>query len=422
MNIWLLHVGEELPVDNNPRLFRYGHLAEALANRGHYVLRWAPTFQHARKQQRFDWDALVEVRPGYQIQFVHAAGYRRNVSWARFRSYQQLARNFARLAPTHKAPDVIVSGIPSPAWCDAALQFAAPRSVPVVVDVRDLWPDIFLTATPPIAKPIARRLLSPFFAQTSSICQRASAITGVSQSYLDWGLQNAGRTATGADRVFPLGYQPHKFTPDELASKTGWLRAQGVDPQKTIACFFGLFEKSYDLSTVLRAARQMQVAGDDRVQLVLCGKGGKEASLRREVAGLDNVILPGWVDPGTIAALMRVAKIGLAAYAPGALQSLPNKPFEYMAGGLAILSSLPGELAQMLDEHQCGLTYAAGDSKALAGCLTRLAGDKDQLCNLRSNAYQAFDTNYRARKIVRQMAEHLETVPRSARQSERLAA
>lgn len=422
MNIWLLHVGEELPVDENPRLFRYGHLAEALADRGHYVLRWAPTFQHARKKQRFNWDALIEVRPGYHIQFVHTAGYNRNVSWGRFRSYQQLAKHFARLAPTHKRPDLIVSGVPSPQWCNAALEFAAPRSVPVVVDVRDLWPDIFLTAAPSFLRPAVRPLLSSLFAQSQSICQRAAAITAVSQSYLDWGLKNADRQATAADRVFTLGYQPHDLSDDQLALKTGWLRAAGVDPQKTIACFFGLFEKSYDLSTVLGAARALQVAGDDRLQFVICGQGSKQASVIREASELDNVVLPGWVDPATIAALMRLSRIGLAAYTPDALQSLPNKPFEYMAGRLAVVSSLPGELAQLLDQHRCGMTYRPGDSRALADCLAQLADNPAELRDLRNNAYQSFDTHYRSRSIVEQMAEHLESVPRMVRQSEVLAA
>lgn len=80
MNVWLLHVGEDLPVDDRPRMFRYGHLAAALNRRGHEVLRWAPTFHHARKQQRAHQDTLTRVTPAYQIQLIHAPAYRKNIS------------------------------------------------------------------------------------------------------------------------------------------------------------------------------------------------------------------------------------------------------------------------------------------------------------------------------------------------------
>ena len=75
MRIWLAHIGETFPLDGTSRAWRYGMLARELARRGHQVLRWAPTFCHARKTQRFDRDTVVELEPNYRAQFVYAAGY-----------------------------------------------------------------------------------------------------------------------------------------------------------------------------------------------------------------------------------------------------------------------------------------------------------------------------------------------------------
>ena len=53
MRAWLLTVGEPLPCDGpNERLHRTGLLAEALHSRGHEVLWWSSTFDHARKRFR----------------------------------------------------------------------------------------------------------------------------------------------------------------------------------------------------------------------------------------------------------------------------------------------------------------------------------------------------------------------------------
>lgn len=422
MNIWLLHVGEELPVDERPRLFRYGHLAEALAERGHQVLRWAPTFQHALKRYRFERDTLVDVRPGYQIQFVHSGGYHRNVSWARFRAYRQLAQRFTQLCQEHSPPDLILSGIPSPAWCEAALNYAHPRNIPLVLDVRDLWPDVFMTVVPSFARPVARQLLAPQFRQAQRICSGATAITAVSRSYLDWGLRNAGRRAEWQDQVFPLGYRTHAITEEEFAAKRQWLAAQGVDEQKTIACYFGLFETSGDLRTVVEAARRLHAAGQTDLQIVLCGRGGQQAELEQAAAELPNLVLLGWVDTATIAAVMRLSSIGLATYTAQALQSLPNKPFEYMAGRLAVVSSLEGELEQLLQTAQCGVNYRAGDGRSLAEVLQRLVANPGELHRLGENAYRVYDTQFRSEVIAHQMVDHLETMTGSSAQKQAIAA
>jgi len=62
---------------------------------------------------------------------------------------------------------------------------------------------------------------------------------------------------------------------------------------------------------------------------------------------------------------MQMSKIGLAAYDSDALQSLPNKPIEYLAGGLCVVSSLHEELEKLLYEENCGLTYHARDVNGL---------------------------------------------------------
>ncbi len=104
MRVWLLHVSEELPMDGSKRTFRYGYLAEALHERGHRVLRWAPTFRHRTKRHRFEADHRAEVSSGYEIQFVHSAGYQRHISYARLRAYRELAGRLVSLCIEKRGP------------------------------------------------------------------------------------------------------------------------------------------------------------------------------------------------------------------------------------------------------------------------------------------------------------------------------
>jgi glycosyltransferase involved in cell wall biosynthesis len=412
MNIWLLHVGEDLSTDGSERRFRYGRLAEALVDRGHRVLRWAPTFHHATKRFRAHDNQLIAASEDYDVQLVHAPGYRRNVSLARRRSYRRLEAAIKPLMKDHTRPDLIVAAVPTIGWCRAAIEYGKFADVPVIVDVRDLWPDVYLTAVPAALRGLARVLLEPAFRSAQSVCREADALLGVSQTYLDWGLNLAGREASASDGVFPLGHDPVVMSPEVLRREQAELLRVGVDPLKSICMYAGLFETSYDLLTVVNAAKQMHAAGRRDVQFVLCGDGSQMPAVRRAAAALPNVVLLGWVRAETINALMGWSQIGLAAYSKGALQSLPNKLFEYLAGELAIASSLTGELPALLKTHRCGVTYEAGDSTSLTTALTGVLASPARLDSMRRRSKALFQEKYASPKIYARLADHLVAIAR----------
>jgi glycosyltransferase involved in cell wall biosynthesis len=421
MNVWLLHIGEDLPSDGGGRRFRYGYLAEALIAAGHTVVRWAPTFRHTTKTQRFDSHQLQSIAPGYEVQFVHAPGYQRHVGFARLRTYAQLAVGFRTLAPTLPTPDVIVAAIPSLEWAQAAIEFGERHRRPVIVDIRDPWPDVFLRAVPPSWRGALRVALKGYYRQAQNICRAASGLTAVSQTYLDWALGLARRHQQPHDQAFPIGFE---LPPDELepAEEAALFQRLGIDRRKTLCTFAGQFERSSDLGAVLEGARYLQVLGRDDLQLVLCGRGRFEASLRRRARWLGNVTFTGWLKGPELCAVMRRSAVGLATYAADATQTLPNKPFEYMACGMALVSSLPGELEQLLARHQCGVNYTAGDGRSFADAVQLLADSPTELAEARRSAHQLWRDEFQTSAIYPRMVEFLEQHAALAAPPARLAA
>jgi glycosyltransferase involved in cell wall biosynthesis len=411
MRVWLLHVGEELPVDGPQRRYRYGYLAEALRQQGHEVVRWAPTFRHLAKLHRFTSDRRVTVASGYDIQFVHAPGYRRNVGLRRLYSYRALDRRFRALAASEPQPEVIVAAIPSLEWANAAVDFAQLHRIPVVIDVRDIWPDVYLNALPRIIRPATRLLLARQFQSARRACRGASALMAVSQSYLQWALKLASRAANQHDTVVPLGYEADVVPAEVIRARMAPLAGRGIDPRRPTCFFAGRFERSYDLSTVVDAARILQSEGND-LQFVLCGDGAHLARVAKQARGLRNVAFLGWVDTVTVQAVASFSCIGLCAYARDATQSVPNKPFEYMASRVAVVSSLSGEMAELLDRHQCGRTYHANDACSLADCLASLLRSRDELDRMRTNAYEAWSHHYRSADIYADFARRLTDLTR----------
>ena len=90
------------------------------------------------------------------------------------------------------------------------------HSIPTIADMRDLWPDIWLDAAPAAARPIAKLLLSPDFALSRSSLASITAITGITDEFVAWGLARAGRAAGAFDRAFPFGDSLPHPAPDTI--------------------------------------------------------------------------------------------------------------------------------------------------------------------------------------------------------------
>jgi glycosyltransferase involved in cell wall biosynthesis len=411
MDIWIVFAGETLPMDDATRQWRYGMLAETLIERGHKVIRWAPTFNHSHKKQRYNTDHIYKVNENYKIELLYNRGYKRNIGFQRLLSYIQLARSFQRRIKNESSPDIIISGMPTPWLCSVAIKYGKQKNIPVIIDVRDLWPDIFLDILPNKFRPIAKNLFIPLIISNKKIFQRATAIYGVSERYLKWGMTYTERErTTGMDKVFPLGYKKVLLSNEQIELEKKYLEKKGVDNGKLICCYFGQLESTYDIETIVEAANVFKTSKDRHVQFVLCGQGSKMNSLIKQLDEDANIIFLGWVAPSTLNVLMDVAAVGLASYAKNAPQSLPNKPFEYFSGGLPVISSLHGELEQILFENNCGLTYEAGDVQGLVDAILYLKNNPEKRAQMGKDAKCLFEEKYSADKIYPAMADHIEGI------------
>jgi glycosyltransferase involved in cell wall biosynthesis len=66
--------------------------------------------------------------------------------------------------------------------------------------------------------------------------------------------------------------------------------------------------------------------------------------------------------------------------------SMPNKLFEYLMAGLAVVAPRLETIGPLLEQERVGLTYEPGDRSGLPEALERLAGDRDLLAELRQRA------------------------------------
>ncbi|HEU4427740.1 MAG TPA: glycosyltransferase family 4 protein, partial [Myxococcota bacterium] len=346
------------------------------------------------------------------LQFLHGQLYRRNISLARQVNHWQIAEDFRRLSWSEPEPDVILCSLPTLELCDEAVAYGRARGVPVLLDVRDLWPDEMLARVPKALRPLGRLALAPLYRKARRALRGATGDVAISRTYMRWAEELRGRAAGPDDLVAPIGYPTPPAVSDSPPGIMERMREKGVDPGRKIVWFCGTFVGSIDLGTAIEAARLVQ--GESDFQLVLTGDGERRAEWEAQARGLGNVVFTGWCDKPDLAWLSRHAWVGLAAYKPGALMSLPNKLFEYMSAGLPIVSSLGAEAAELIAQRELGRSFEAGNAAALASVLRDLVASPDATAGYAANARAVFANEFTAERLYARLAEHLEAHARAA--------
>jgi glycosyltransferase involved in cell wall biosynthesis len=294
--------------------------------------------------------------------------------------------------------------------CDESIRYGSKHGVPVVIDIRDLWPEVFLDIIPKPSRPAAKAILYPFYRLLGKVCSGATAITGVSEAYVEWGLKRGNRRRSNFDKSFPLGY-PSQTVQDGLmdARVMNWKKKKvGTDEGTMIVCFFGTVGRQFDLDTLIGAARVLR-SENISIQFVLCGSGDKFGHYKAITSNDSNIILPGWIDLLEIQSLMSISSIGLAPYKEtnNFLCNYGNKTAEYLSAGLPIALSLEkGILHDLLIRQECGFSYGE-NPYYLANKLKDLFLHPEKLNRLSANAEQTYEEFFKAEIVYQKMMNYL---------------
>ena len=421
MNIWLTTLGEPLPTDGpNVRLLRHGLLAEILLEQGHQVDWWTSAWDHQQKRWRTDRDESISVSPDYRIHLLRGTGYQKNISLARLQDHRAVSKKYSKLIAGEPLPDLILSSFPTAGLCNASIAYGKKHQVPVVIDVRDMWPDIFFDVFPKPLRGLVQLGTMPMVNANTKGLRAADAIVSMSEACLKWGLDTADRERTASDVVYPLAYRRPQVSDAAQNEALAALAAKGVDPKKDIFWYIGTLGKRYDVATILESARLLEATHGEKAQFVISGDGDQSEKLRQQAAGLKNVVFTGWVQTPEIAALMEIANVGLVAINDH-LPTLPNKLFEYFSAGIPVVSCVSGEAAQLIESGRCGLNYTMHDAQNLASVLQKLIEDTSLRTQFGKNAAQLYEQSYSCKAVYGAMAQQLVQIAKSSQANHKAA-
>ena len=402
MNIWLIQIGEILPLNKESRKMRTALLADKLVEKGHNVLWWASAFDHFKKDWVFKKDTEIEISKNYKIKALKGIGYEKNISLSRFIDHRIIAYKFKKIAPFMPKPDIIVASTPSYDLSYQAVKYAKKNKIPVIIDIRDRWPDIFLNFFPSKLQKFVKLLLFNDFRMIKKTIMEADALVSMMGSLLDWGLRYANRNKRDTDRVFYLGCKKvlnvQKVLNPELVIKLDG---------KFVISYISTFSNFNNPEILIDCAKRLQNNKD--IIFVLGGDGPLYKYIKERTTDLTNVFMLGWLNQSEISSILQHSKIGIIP-TPFLVEAFPNKVFTYLSSGLPIISAFQGELKDIIEKYKIGFYYPPNDVDALVNCILKLYNNPELYKTISKNAKRIFEEMFDADKIYEEYADYIEEI------------
>jgi glycosyltransferase involved in cell wall biosynthesis len=284
-------------------------------------------------------------------------------------------------------PDVVIGTSPTLFSVMAARRLAMRKKIPFVMEVRDLWPGIFVDLG--VIKNIT--VIKALEAWELWMYRQADMIVTVTEGFRE----NISQRGIELDKIHtvPNGadlatYQPGG-KPAALAKDLG---LEG----KFVVLYLGAHSVSQKLDTILDAA--LVVSDLENLTFLFVGDGNQKEGLleRAKAENIHNLIFHPPVSKELVPSYYNLADICLVPLRDVPLFDtfIPSKMFEIMAVGKPILGSLKGEAARILESSGGALVTPPEDLQGIVTAIRNLYRDPRRRAELGQNGRKFVESHY----------------------------
>lgn len=416
--IWITTDWEpNLISDKNAQPGRMNRLAQYLTENGYEVVLWFTTFVHPEKRYLCGKTKIIQMNENERIVLLHSSvPYKKNTSPMRFLYHSMLASEMKKMiedgGQEFPKPDIIFCSYPTEQFCRVALKYGERHQVPVIMDARDQWPDIFVRAFPNKMQALAKMTLNPMKDKTADDFSRAAAICAMSPVMLRWALRYAGREKSALDRYIFIGCEKTVLSEDEMIRQSQAWRDKGISEETWNVCLFSTLSKSaLNLDTVIKAVCRVHDVYP-QIRLVIGGRGDDEERLKAMTDALTYIFMAGWLDRNQMTSLMAISKVGLLCYrnTPDFRDGWGNKVGQYLSYSLPLITSSEGFAKRYIEKHSCGIAYKENDADELSKNLIRLIEEPAWQKGLSDNAGKCYEADFEEKKVLKKFEDMITDV------------
>ncbi|MFN2453702.1 MAG: glycosyltransferase family 4 protein [Pyrinomonadaceae bacterium] len=271
-----------------------------------------------------------------------------------------------------KNADIVVATSPPlvaaiPGWAVARLR----RRVPLIFEIRDLWPETAITTGVLRPDTMLTKLL---YGLERWACRSADCVNVLTPAFKD---DIVRRGLAGHEKVafIPNGADVELFSPgrrdNNVRREFGW-------GERFVVLYAGAHGRANAVKQLLEAAERLKHRTD--VLIATVGDGPERANLEKEARQrkLDNVMFCGAQAKDRMPEFINACDVGAAVLQnnPTFKTVYPNKVFDYMACARPTLLAIDGVARKLVcDEARAGVFAEPENAGALACAIERLADD-----------------------------------------------
>ena len=309
-------------------------------------------------------DSLIGVPEGYMkpdyVTFFHTFPLEEKTLVNRLKNNFGGQRESVRVAKCMGDFDVVICTTPPLLLTSSAVKIAKQKRAKLVLDVRDIWPDVAYE----MGSFAPGALYGRFFEHLARRAySAASLVVSVSPGKVE---KLKGRVFSAPVELVPNGIDETFLQGGE---DEGLLERLGLN-DGPICAYVGNIGLAQGLGTLLDIA-----AARPGVRFLLFGTGADRAKLeeRSKREGLGNVSFCGTVNARGVRTVLSHSALSYIPLVSSRLRdSIPTKLYEALACGCPVLLAAKGDAADLLDESRLGLHAAPEDGAALLAAFDRL--------------------------------------------------
>jgi len=323
----------------------------------------------------------------------------------RIRAFLKFAIVSSYLMLKVERPDVVFATSTPLTVAIPALVGAYCRRLPLVFEVRDLWPEVPIqmgALKNPIAIAAARYL-------EKMVYKKSRKVIALSPGMKD-GVIAAGKRSEDIAMI-PNASDLDLFSPSIDGSP---VRDRLNLKDMFVCTYVGTMGEANDLTQLLDAAKWIQESSSQGVAFLLVGDGKRRPALEAASAEreLMNVIFLDPVPKREVPEILAASDLGIVLFksVPALAMCSPNKLFDILAAGRPALVNLDGWIRGLMEEGNAGIFVAPDDGEGMAKAILQMKEHPDDTKEKGRNARRLAERKFDRTRLANDLLALLEEV------------
>lgn len=406
MNIWIVNHYAIPPSMGG--LVRHYYFSKYLQKKGHNVKIFTSSKIHNTDINMIQDKSLYkeQIMDGVEYTFVRSRNYRGNglgriinIIDTPFKIRKAMKQFYK-----HEKPDVIYTSSPDLFVAFFALLFGHRHKIPVVVEIRDLWPESIVEYNGMSRK---NPIIQILYQLEKWIYKKADQLIFTMEGGKDYikdkkwdksvDLRKVNHVNNGVDlEEYENDVQNYQLYDEELENRSIF---------KVI--YVGSVRCANNIGTLVNAGEELKKRGKTNIKILIYGEGTDRASLEKDCKRkkLDNVIFKGKVEKKYVPYILSKSDLNILNYKQAGTWKYggsQNKQFEYLASGKPICSNVRMGYS-IIRTNNCGIENNLTSIKDYADIIVKYEemndSDYKQQCKNAKDVAQLYDYCILADKI-----------------------